>query len=275
MPDPQVSVIIPCHSSQAKFLEECYGSIRSQTAFKQLEVIVVTDDTSIVRGLTIVKDPGYGAWYARNRGIASARAPFIVCLDADDLLLPTYIENALLLAQRSRVRKDGTIRAIVSSNMSEFGLRNGHWDLPPYSQKLLSEQNGLHCASLFSKDLWKLSGGYDQLIGWEDWNFWLKLSKFDPDVTIIPQRLLKYRVHGENSTHSKHHLDEVIRAMIHFKHADITHNFSSRLQSSIFTIMRMDDDALARVDKMLSQIEDGDMRLFSRLAHKYRESLHD
>ena len=81
----------------AAFIEAALLSVWAQT-LNALEVIVVddgsTDDTAAVLArcadprLRLVAQTQQGAGPARNRGVQSARAPYLAFLDADDLWLP-------------------------------------------------------------------------------------------------------------------------------------------------------------------------------------------
>ena len=176
MPVPLVSVVIPVFGeANEAFAPEAIASVRAQTV--PAEIIVVGEEP--INGADkFVRDYGQGVWLARNCGIDEASGTYIICLDADDKLEPTYIEKALAMADKAE-DKD---KVIVSSHMQEFGLRSNVWDLPVYSKDLLAEANILHCASMFSKELWALSGGYPPAIGYEDWEFWIRLSRLDPEV---------------------------------------------------------------------------------------------
>lgn len=269
---PTVAVVISCYK-QVQFLPDAINSIRSQTVDPSLVEIVVVGDTDAMmcaekEGIKNRRlDPGYGNAYARNMGIKSSSSEYCVCVDSDDMLERTYLEKATDLAASCPAKY-----LIVSSNMMEFQDRQGWWDIPPYSQTHLIESNCLHCASFFSRELWEDSGGFEaDLIAWEDWGTWVKMSRLSPQVIHIPERLLMYRVHSDNSTHAKHHLDDMARASIYVKNVDLYHNFPGRFDKAIATIARMDDDALDRVDKRLSQLPSQHfLRLFSMLAHQYR-----
>ena len=53
------------------------------------------------RVLPVLDDARRGPGWARNQGVAQADTPFVVFLDADDELLPTFVERALRLQQQT------------------------------------------------------------------------------------------------------------------------------------------------------------------------------
>jgi glycosyltransferase involved in cell wall biosynthesis len=108
MEGPLVSIIIPAFNA-FDTLEE---SISSALAQKEVstEIIVVddgsTDGSALVArkfgsDLRLFKGPNEGVSAARNRGIAESSAPWIVFLDADDLLSPGTLSNRLAALQRA------------------------------------------------------------------------------------------------------------------------------------------------------------------------------
>ncbi len=100
---PRVSVVIPAHNA-APFLPAALESVRAQT-FTDWEVVAVDDGSSDetwsilesagprVRGLRNPQAAGPAA--ARNRALAEATGELVAFLDADDLLLPRYLESQI------------------------------------------------------------------------------------------------------------------------------------------------------------------------------------
>jgi glycosyltransferase involved in cell wall biosynthesis len=89
-----ISVIVPCYNASRTILETL-GSVVGETGIA--EIIVIDDGSSddsvaIARSfepqVRIIAGPNGGASKARNIGIAASQAPWIVFLDADDLILP-------------------------------------------------------------------------------------------------------------------------------------------------------------------------------------------
>lgn len=100
---PLVSIIIPAYNS-GRFLKTMLDSIYSQT-YPSLEVIVAYDEKSSDDTLNILKyyeenyhliidsnkDSSSGT--ARNRGLLLANGEYVIFLDADDIIIPEYIES--------------------------------------------------------------------------------------------------------------------------------------------------------------------------------------
>src|SRR5690242_10600305 len=101
----EVSIVIPAYNA-AKTLAEAVASLQAQT-FEAWEAIVVddgsTDDTLSIANrlavaeqrLRVISQSNHGVSAARNAGIDSARAEWLLFLDADDWLLPMCLERML------------------------------------------------------------------------------------------------------------------------------------------------------------------------------------
>jgi len=85
-----------------------------------------------------------GVAAARNLGIQAARGSYILPLDADDLIMPDYLEKALaIFTERPET-------AIVSCDARFFGESNGVRQLPDYTPERLLSENLLfpvHCSA--------------------------------------------------------------------------------------------------------------------------------
>ncbi|UBF28441.1 glycosyltransferase [Kovacikia minuta CCNUW1] len=195
---PTVSVIIPCYN-QGHYLDEAVGSILSQTD-QSFEVIVINDgstDEATVHLLQnyqkphvkIIHTENRGPSAARNTGIQQAIGEYILPLDADDLIRPTYLEKGIkILDSNSNV-------GIVYSQAEFFGARTGVCAMSVYSFPEILQGNLIFNTSFYRKSDWEKVGGYNENMvdGWEDFDFWLSLIELGREVVHIPEPLLLYR----------------------------------------------------------------------------------
>lgn len=213
-PSPQVnsnarvSIIIPCYN-QGKYVLDTLNSVLHQS-YQNVEVIIVNDgsddrDTvSIlnqinIKNVQIVHTLNQGLAAARNNGIGRASGDFILPLDADDLIKPSYVEQAVtVLEKRLEV-------GIVYCRAQLFGAVDTEWLLPPYSLKEMLKDNVIFCTAMFRKSDWEEVGGYDpgMIYGWEDYDFWLSLIELGRGVYQIPDILFSYRVASDSMVRSK------------------------------------------------------------------------
>lgn len=203
----KVSIVIPCYN-QGNFLKDAIDSALAQT-HKNIEVIVVndgsSDNTAIVarsygNRIKYIEQTNKGLSAARNAGIKSSSGGWILPLDSDDKIHPDFIKKTIGKGD------------IVSTFLQCFGNSKDVWkprmSNPTYKDFLKS--NHIFCCSLFKKDVWTISGGYDEeqftkgkqgVNGYEDWSYWIKATKNNFNVTVVPEILFYYRKHGD-SMHS-------------------------------------------------------------------------
>jgi hypothetical protein len=101
IPNPKVSIIIPCYN-KAKWIGEAIESCLNQT-HKPYEIIIVNDGStdnseSIITGFQGVRyfyQTNQGVSAARNNGLNKATGDYFILLDADDKLQPEFIEKTL------------------------------------------------------------------------------------------------------------------------------------------------------------------------------------
>ena len=102
MRSPSISVVIPVFNGE-KYLAEAIQSVLNQTV-PPSEIIVVddgsTDHTAAVcrefaDQIHYLKQENHGAAAARNLGIKEAAGTYLAFLDADDLWMPTRLQEGL------------------------------------------------------------------------------------------------------------------------------------------------------------------------------------
>jgi glycosyltransferase involved in cell wall biosynthesis len=224
---PKVSIIIPCYN-QAKYLPEALHSILDQT-HQNWECIIVNDgspdETEEVakkwceqdsRFVYLYKENG-GLSSARNYGIKAAIGKYILTLDADDKYVLTFIEKALdILIKNKEI-------GVVSSWVVRFKDLKEICLIKP-NGKILQDflfQNAANGTSLFKKECWEQVGGYDEKMkmGYEDWEFYIRVCQLGWQMHIIPEPLFLYRQHAVSMrTDALNNHDAVIKKYIFHKH---------------------------------------------------------
>lgn len=203
---PKVSVIVPSYNLGV-YLGETLQSVAAQS-FTDWECLVVengSSDHSLALAQSFAaRDHRFrveewtaerGVASARNRGLTLARGRYVLFLDADDLLAPHYMAEAV-----AAFEADPAL-TLVYGRACRFGTQTS-WDLPSFSMETMLASNCLYISCFFPRDL---APSFDTAFseGFEDWDFWLSLLETveTPQVHQLPSLCFHYRTrrHSRNS----------------------------------------------------------------------------
>jgi len=211
---PICSIIIPCFN-YGKYLGDAVESALNQT-LPDVEIIIVDDGSSdgetrdIVFSyagaprVKVIFQPNAGLSEARNTGIRAAEGTYICCLDADDILAGSYVEQCIYELES---RKNA---GFAYSWVRLFGDENYVWETRNFSIDEALLDNWTSVSAVYRKADWQLAGGYDARMsgGYEDWEFWLRLAQLGRSGRVIEVPLFYHRRHGETMTHTALELRE-------------------------------------------------------------------
>jgi glycosyltransferase involved in cell wall biosynthesis len=214
---PTVSVIVPCFQ-QSQFLADAIASVQAQT-FPDWEIIVVDDGNAEteaaaianicatypaaeVRLLRLAQNSGLAT--ARNSGVALAHGSWLVMLDADDKIAPTFLEQAFRATEL---------------NPRQFAYSDAYLWWPGDNdrlQKLEAHDYDFNdllahvtwaCTILLSKDAFHGVGGYSpqmsEIGGWEDWDLAISLGEHGICGVRVAEPLFYYRQHSPDQMRYK------------------------------------------------------------------------
>ena len=209
---PRVSVITPAHNSEA-FLGEALRSVEAQT-YGDWEVVVAddasTDGTAAVAesfGAKLVRaERNLGPAGARNLALEHAGGELVVLLDADDYLLPTFLERQVAAydggANVGLVTSDA--RILGAEGMSDVTYRDLHPLSGELTLKRLLERNPVFVSSLFPRRLIDEVGPFDvDIRGAEDFDLWVRILERGYRALVTPEALAVYRRHESALTASE------------------------------------------------------------------------
>jgi len=203
MASPTVTVVIPCYN-QACFLSDAIAGVMGQTS-TDWEVVIVddgsTDETARVAGrlidlnpdrpIRLVRQANSGLARARNVGIGAARGRYILPLDADDALDPSFLDvTTAFLDENPHI-------GIVYTDIQHFGAADDIWPCGEFSLEVEKDDNRIPYCALFRREVWESTGGYVTGIdAYADWHFWLKCLLLGWRGERIPEPLFLYRKRG-------------------------------------------------------------------------------
>lgn len=224
---PKVSVIVPCYN-QGEYLAEALDSVMKQT-FTDWECIIIndgsTDSTKDVIDKYCQKDSRFinieqsnqGPSIARNTGIQSSHGEFILPLDADDLIAPSYMSMAMdYFANQPKTQ-------IVYCKAKLFGAIEQEWNLPKYEYDSFIWLNSIFCTAFFRRSDYDKTSGYNpnMVYGFEDWDFWLSMLNKESIVYQIDETLFFYRQKNRSRATTSHEQMRNLYTTIYNNHKEI------------------------------------------------------
>jgi len=268
----EISVIIPCYNDGI-YLNDAIESLNAQT-FRDFEIIIVDDASSDEETLKILSrlsqdnikvihlEKNSGLSTARNTGIKIAKGDYILPLDADDKILPTYLEKAKEILD---MNKD---TGIVYCEAEFFGLKTGKWPLPPYSFPEILVGNMIFATAMYRKTDWQNVGGYNKnmIHGNEDYDFWLSILELNREVYQIPEILFNYRIKEDSMLTrlaSNYNNELNSYAQIFYNHKEL---YASNIRSVFAEIKRKQliiDDKHQQILEKDHEIQERDRKIAS------------
>lgn len=230
----KISVIIPCFNS-GLFLKEAIESIRKSEK-TEYEIILVndgsTDDFTLTlfnefegNGIKVIHQANQGPAAARNKGVFHSAGEYLLFLDSDNMVKPEYLKKALKILESSNET------GVVYSKPFFFGgssIGKDRFFSKEFSADGLLEGNFIDMCSVVRRVVFYEVGGFDEhkdLIGWEDWDFWIRISQTDWKFHFIDQELFEYRVRNESLMGTSDQIRK--EKMLHYlgmKHGYLIHN---------------------------------------------------
>ncbi len=254
---PLISVVIPTHNC-LEYLPKAIESIFDQN-LNNIEILIIDDNSTdgTWQWLQEQKEKhpqirpyhlrGVGSARARNFALKRVRAELIAFLDADDY----WHKNKLI--KQYRFHRDNPSAVLSFTNYHHTTPENKdlgdcfhYW---PHFKHLIKEDEDFHfldqpteriysenvigtsCVMIKTKT-YKLLGGFDnQLKSAEDWDLWLRFSKFGK-VGFCNEELMEYLVRpGSKTSNRLRRLNQMQVIMNRYRNYVRRHNIWSVLQA--------------------------------------------
>jgi glycosyltransferase involved in cell wall biosynthesis len=201
----RISVGIPVFGECA-FLDDLMTSIAKQT-LKAHEVVIVADGPPsqslgdhlekwgdvFEDGLKYLEQPNRGVCVARNIILEAATGDAILLVDQDDLLMEHTLER-MSAALQSNPTQDG-----VACWTEFFGEYNGIEAKPPFDRRVGIRENPIvSTAVLIDRSVVEAGLTFEPDLAFlycEDWNFWADMVSSGFTLGLVPEPLVRHRVH--------------------------------------------------------------------------------
>jgi glycosyltransferase involved in cell wall biosynthesis len=203
---PAVTVLLPVHRPDLRFLGEAIDSVLAQT-WSDWELLIVEDPSDVdadavfdsrtdARIRRVRRNGPRSLAAALNEGLVLASAPLIARLDSDDVCAPHRLERQVVFL------RDSPQIAVVGSSLAiidEEGHRIGRRDLPGDSSTIAATLRRYNCIAhpsvMFRKRAIESVGGYDTASTIEDYDLWCRLTVAGERLANLEEPLLEYRFH--------------------------------------------------------------------------------
>lgn len=195
--NPLVSIVIACYNDK-DYVKNCLLSIQQQT-YAAIEVIVVDDGSAaptkeLLASLqslytVLITQENKGQAAARNAGITAAKGDYILIVDSDDSIAPTYVEKAV-----ATISTNENVQLVCSHLLVTEGDKQYEEVIQGGVFKDFLFKNPAVNGSMFRKSAWSQAGGYDVSMrrGYEDWEFFIRLMALGGICKVIPEPLYHY-----------------------------------------------------------------------------------
>ena len=213
MTPPLVTVICVCYN-QARFVTEALDSIINQT-YSNLELIVIDDGSADGSGKVIKQWMGHHAQatlimngknigYCKtfNKAYKISKGEFIIDLSADDVLLPTRVEEGVGLLKNAG--EDFGVAFSDAQYIHEAGdpiklhsEKYPHATIPSGDvyKDLIERYFICSPTMMFRKAMLDSLGGYDESLAFEDFDLWIRASRnfkfiYSPAVLVKKREVM-------------------------------------------------------------------------------------
>jgi len=205
-----VSIITPSYNS-SRFIEECVGSVLSQT-YVNWEMLIV-DDYSADNSLQILKkyndkriqlielDKNVGASESRNVAIRKAKGKYIAFLDSDDLWEPQKLEKQISFMEKEDVAFSFSTYQPISDDDSKLYSIIHAPKIVTYSSYL--KKTIIGCLTVIIDrektgvfEMPKIRSSHDMAL-------WLLIMRRGFDAYGLDENLARYRIVSTSNTANK------------------------------------------------------------------------
>lgn len=220
---PLVTVIVGCFN-HARFVEECLDAVRAQT-YSNLEWIIF-DDSSTDNSVAVIREwlrrnqvaanfiahtKNVGVCKSLNEVIALARGKYVSMIAADDVWMPDKITMQVTLMEQLpesvgvaysdayRIDERGLP---VAGMFIESHQKRGTPPSGAIGGELWSDNFIPAMTTLIRKKCFDEVGAYDEQLGYEDWDMWIRISaRFE--FAFCSQPTARYRLVATSLSHGR------------------------------------------------------------------------
>lgn len=203
---PLVSVVVP-YFKLDRYIEDTIQSVFAQD-YPSLEVIVVNDgsfrpedevlaEIATRYPIRVLTKENAGLGRARNAGIRQSRGRYVLPVDADNMIRPSFVRRCVeVLEKDASVAFATTWSLYLDENGEPLDVDGtGFQPFGNSSPAVLRDNVAGDATAVIRKRVFDLGHWYSaDLTSYEDWQFYRELHAAGLYGLVIPKRLLLYRV---------------------------------------------------------------------------------
>ncbi|HVO28401.1 MAG TPA: glycosyltransferase family 2 protein [Candidatus Paceibacterota bacterium] len=209
----KVSILVNAYNEE-RYLKEALDSALAQT-FGDFELVVL-DDQSTDRTPEIVKeytDPRVryvrpaqrlGLVGGRNELLRQSRGEYLTYLDADDIYLPTKVEEEVLFLEQHPDCAAAYCDLGYFFDGDPGRLYRHRYEFysgPDVFPNLLEKMFITNTAVMFRRRVYEEIGGYRSEMGIvEDWDYFLRMAYVGYQIVFLEKDLVRYRLRWDSHT---------------------------------------------------------------------------
>ncbi len=221
--DALVTVICTCYNHE-KFVADSLKSVLNQS-YKKIQLIVV-DDFSVDNSVFVIEnyikdfpdiifiknDTNLGITKSFNNAMLFADGSYIIDLSADDILLNQCAEIQYNTFLKSSFKKLAIVYGNAELVYEDGRHHSNYFELDSNAVQTQTKRSGdiyakvispetviCSVAAMYKKSVYQTLNGYDERLDYEDFDFWLRVSR-TYDIEYIDEILVQKRI-VPNSLH--------------------------------------------------------------------------
>jgi len=222
--EPLVSFLIPYYNHK-QYVGQTLGSILNDT-YPNKEIIIINDgstDTDIgvindwikrnsnTLPINFISRENKGVTKTFNELARTGKGKYIVFCASDDYLINNTIRDRVSILEKNQEKMvlvadtsvvDGNSKTIHKSSIDEWlphkrSNKENYFSDEGLAYEIINRWKLNGPCSMMNKKLFIESGGYDETLFLEDWDFYLRAAA-QKSIIYYDQKVAAYRVHGKN-----------------------------------------------------------------------------
>ena len=223
---PLVSILIPYYNHK-QYVGQTLDGILNDT-YPNKEIVIINDgstdtDISVINDwiernssklpINFISRANKGITKTFNELARASKGEYIIFCASDDYLINNTISDRVSILEKNQEKMvliadtsvvDGNSKAIHKSSIGEwlkYSNKENYFSDDGLKYEIINRWSLTGPCNMMNKKLFIESGGYDESLFLEDWDFYLRAAA-NNSILYFDQQVAAYRLHGNNFTSS-------------------------------------------------------------------------